>query len=72
MLLQSLLEKAEPVGVPVENLEDGSAPVAEYKEMTGEGLCVATHNPSYVANYDMLRNEVMPSELRIGELFADT
>ncbi|MDY0282013.1 MAG: hypothetical protein RBR35_15790, partial [Salinivirgaceae bacterium] len=42
-------------GVPVENLEDGSAPVAEYKEMTGEGLCVATHNPSYVANYDMCR-----------------
>jgi len=28
--------------------------------------------PSYVANYDMLHNEVMPSELRIGELFADT
>ena len=27
---------------------------------------------SYVANYDMLHNEIMPLELRIGELFADT
>jgi hypothetical protein len=26
----------------------------------------------YVANYDMLRNEIMPSGLRIGELSADT
>ena len=28
--------------------------------------------PSYVASYVMLHNEVMLSELRIGELFADT
>jgi hypothetical protein len=27
---------------------------------------------AYVANYNMLHNEVMPSELPIGELFADT
>jgi len=72
VLLQPFLPETEPISVPVKDFEDRPAPVAENKKMAGKGLCVTTHNLFYVANYDMLHNEVMPSELRIGELFADT
>ena len=50
----------------------GARFAAENEQGPAERLCVVTHNLSYVANYDMLHNEIMPLELRIGELFADT
>ena len=38
LLLQPLLPQAEAVDIPVEDLDDISAAVAEDKEMSGEGI----------------------------------
>ncbi len=62
----------KPLAVIGQNTQGGPGLVAENKKGAAKRLCVVTHNRFYVANYDMLHNEIMPLELRIGELFADT
>ncbi len=55
VLLKPFLPEAKTVSVPVKDFEYCPTPIAEYKEVAGKGLCGATHNPFYVAHYDMCR-----------------
>jgi len=55
VFLEAFLPQTKTVSIPIQNLYHRPSAVGEHKEMPGEGLCVATHSPSYVANYDMCR-----------------